>query len=301
MVADIILESASVTRDRIRQILGENSLSDVSVWADCAKGFRYCQRPPTREEAVFTDQNPQHHLFHYTDVPIQQGQYHPGIAGTRSDDLVQVMIYAVNVLRGKGPNHGPAVLNERSALWLLAHLVGDVHQPLHVGALYFDKNCEKVVDPNVAGAGELNFGIGTTVVSTRGGNELKIGRGKDLHSYWDAGVVIGAMRLVSVRNKSIDDFTKAITENPPLGWETSGDIDAWPTQWATEIMPLAKSALTRVQIGQALQTQGGLGPKCTWPVTLTRDYAQWANQQTLNQLSKAGFRLAALLRAIFEH
>jgi hypothetical protein len=133
---------------------------------------------PTAEEAAFAEENPRHHLFHYTDVPIQQSLYRAGTAGTRTDDVVQVITHAVNVLRGRAPNHGPAVLNERNALWLLAHLIGDVHQPLHVGTIYFDRDCEKPVDPNVAGAGQPNFGIGTAVVSSRGGNELRIGNGK---------------------------------------------------------------------------------------------------------------------------
>jgi len=42
-------------------------------------------------------------------------------------------------------------------------------------------------------------------------------------------------------------------------------------------------------------------PKRTWPVIVTRDYTRCANQQALPQLSKAGFRLAALLRAVFEN
>src|SRR3984893_14697768 len=52
MVADIILDQSPTIRDRIRQILGENSLSEVLVWADCA---------------AFAEENPRHHLFHYTD------------------------------------------------------------------------------------------------------------------------------------------------------------------------------------------------------------------------------------------
>jgi hypothetical protein len=44
---------------------------------------------------------------------------------------------------------------------------------------------------------------------------------------------------------------------------------------------------------------GERGPMCTWPVSLSRDYTRLANQQALHQLSKAGFRLAALLRAVF--
>ena len=53
------------------------------------------------------------------------------------------------------------MLDRKSALWVLAHLVGNIHQPLHVGAVYFDQNCEEVVDLNVLGAGVPNFGIGS--------------------------------------------------------------------------------------------------------------------------------------------
>ena len=300
MIADLILERQPATRDRVRQILGDNTLSDVSVWADCAKGFRACRRDPTWEEKAFANQNPRHHSFHYTDVPIQQSKYRAGTAGTGSDDVVQVIKQAVNVLRGRTPNQGPAILSQRDALWLLVHLVGDIHQPLHVGAIYFDGECAQVVDPNVVGAGQPNFGIGSTVASTSGGNDLKIGKSKNLHSYWDSGTVTGAMRLVGVRNKSVDDFAWAIMSNPPRGWQTSGEPETWSTQWATEIMPLAKDSLTHVQIGEGAFGNGGRGLKCAWPVTLERSYTQWANQQALKQLSKAGFRLADLLQAAFD-
>ena len=214
--------------------------------------------------------------------------------------MVQVIKHAVKVLRGTTPNEGPAVLDQRDALWLLVHLVGDIHQPLHVGAIYFYRDCAQVADPNVSGAGEPNFGIGSTVASTRGGNDLKIGKSKSLHSYWDSGTVTGAMRLLGVRDKSIEDFARAILSNPPGRWKMSGDPELWSTQWATEILPLADSALARVHIGEGEFANGGRGLKCTWPVALDRGYTQWANQQALNQLGKAGLRLAALLQAIFE-
>jgi len=299
MIADMLLEQRPAIRDRVKQILGENNLSEVSVWADCAKGFRGCQRPPTDDEKAFTRQNRKHHAFHYTDVPIQQSQYRAGTAGTGSNDIVQVIQHAVKVLQGRAPNQGPAVLNQREALWLLVHLVGDIHQPLHVGAIYFDGQCAEAIDPNVVGASQPDFGIGTTVVSTRGGNDLQISKSKSLHSYWDGDTVKGAMRLLDVRNKSIEDFARAIVSNPPNGWKMSGDPETWSTQWATEIMPLAKSALTRVHIGEGASANGAFG-RCAWPIALDRAYTQWANQQALSQVGKAGFRLAALLQAVFE-
>ena len=134
---------------------------------DCAKGWRACQRPLSADEPDYVQHNPQHLVFHYTDVPVQQKQYRLGTAGTRGDDVVQIAKQSVNILRDRAPNQGPAVLSKRQALWVLAHMVGDLHQPLHVGALYFDRDCEEPVDPNVVGAGLPGFGIGSTVVSTQ--------------------------------------------------------------------------------------------------------------------------------------
>src|SRR5215831_11555992 len=300
-IADLILEKYPKVRERVASILGGNSLAEVSVWADCAKGYRYCHRALTDEEKTFASENRAHHAFHYTDVPIQQSAYHAGTAGTAENDIVAVSAHAINVLREKAPNHGPAILNERDALWLLTHLVGDIHQPLHVGAVYFDKDCAAVVDPNVAGARLPSFGIDTTIASTKGGNELKISKSRNLHAYWDGGTVKGAMRLVGVRDKSIEEFAMAMVRNPPRAWQTAGDPDTWSTQWATEVLPLAREALIRLNIAPGELVTGGPGGRCTWSVgPLPRDYSRWANEQALVQLGKAGFRLAALLRAAFE-
>jgi len=59
-------------------------------------------------------------------------------------------------------------------------------------------------------------------------------------------------------------------------------------------------ALSRVTVGEPDEAEDDPKLKCSWPVVLGPSYGQWANQQALVQLSKAGFRLAALLRAVFE-
>jgi hypothetical protein len=295
MIADIILQN-DPAGDAAHKLL-KDTLSEAAVWADCAKGG-VCG-PLTPDEETYVEHNRQHKTYHYTDVPIQQPQYKPDTAGTRDNDVVQVTTQAINILRGRAPNSGPAVLDRKSALWVLAHMVGDLHQPLHVGAIYFDQECDEVVDPNVVGAGEPNFGIRSTVASTNGGNDLKLGN-KSFHvSYWDDGTVVGAMRLAGVKKKSIQDFAQYIINHPPAGWQTSGDPATWPAQWATEIMPLANTALSGIEIGEGEQTGSqDRGPKCTWPVMLGKDYPGWANKQALNQLGKAGFRLAELLKRI---
>jgi S1/P1 Nuclease len=301
MIADLILKDTP-TGDSVIQILG-TSLSEASVFADCAKGQNVCQRPLSPDEQDFVHRNPQHHDFHFTDVAIQQTEYRLGAAGTRENDVVQIIKQSVNILRDRAPNQGPAILTKKQALWVLAHMVGDVHQPLHVGAIYFDQSCEDPVDPNVVGAGQPNFGIGTTVVSTNGGNELKMPNGDSFHvKYWDEGTVKGAMRLPEVRAKTIDQFAAKIVARPPTDFETTGDVETWSAKWATEILPIANTALTKIDIGEAtLADSHEHKPKCTWPITLTKEYTRWANQQALTQLGKAGFRLAAVLRAIFEN
>jgi hypothetical protein len=300
MVADLILQNAPATRDAVKQILNGASLSEAAVWADCAKGI--CHRPLSPDEKAFVAANPQHKEFHYTDVPIQQSQYQQGTAGTRDDDVVQIINETISILRGRTPNNGPAVLSQRQALWVLAHMVGDIHQPLHVGAIYFDRDCEEMVDPNVEGAGKPNFGIGSIVASTNGGNDLKMPNGDSFHvKYWDDDTVAGATHLAGIRRKSIEDFAASIVANPPTLEEMTGDAETWAALWATEIIPISKEALTRIDIGDGMPVEGDERTlKCTWPVTVDRSYTQWANRQALTQLGKAGFRLAAVLQAIFE-
>jgi hypothetical protein len=215
-VADIILQGSDFakTRDQVNQILQGTSLSDAAVWMDCAKGFSYCHREPSTEEKAYAAENPDHHTYHYTDVPIQQTEYRAGAAGTKTDDALQIIRYAVRVLQGTPPNDGPAKLSRKEALWVLAHLVGDIHQPLHVGAAYYDQDCENVVDPNVVAAGKLGFGIGTLVVATTGGNDFHISSSKNLHAYWDDSTVIGAMRLKHITNKSVQDLAQALVMRP---------------------------------------------------------------------------------------
>ena len=102
--------------------------------------------------------------------------------------------------------------------------------------------------------------------------------------------------IVGVRDGSIEGFAKVIVDTPPQAWRPTGDPETWPTQWATESLLLARSALTQVEIGAGSVEASG---KCSWPITLQRDYTNWSNRQTLAQLGKAGFRLAETLRVVF--
>ena len=66
-------------------------------------------------------------------------------------------------------------------------------------------------------------------------------------------------------------------------------------------MPLAVEAHERLTIRKGAKPSpftftGG----CTWETTLDPAYEDWARAQARAQLAKAGFRLAALFKAIFQ-
>ena len=138
-IADEVLKKSPTTKAKVKEILGGETLATVSIWADCAKGFTYCHRAPSHEEQVYASKNPEHHNFHYADIPYQESAYVDASAGSAKYDAVHVISYAVAVLRGNAPANDSINLTQREALWVLAHVVGDIHQPLHVAALYYDK------------------------------------------------------------------------------------------------------------------------------------------------------------------
>jgi hypothetical protein len=261
----------------------------------------YCQRVPTPEEHAYTSKNPEHHNFHYTDVPYQQNTYVEGSAGTAKFDAVHVISYAVAVLRGNAPANDAINLTQREALWVLVHVLGDIHQPLHVASLYFDKDCQHVVDPNTFGTGQPNFGLGTTVAETTGGNDLTKGS-NNLHHYWDDRFVDKAMKRVGFTANQTAQFVKYVVKHPPKKWKTDGDPDTWSSKWANEIMPLGRFAYEGVRLGQAKHPDPPHPTRltCTAAITFEPNYETDSAKVALRQVGKAGFRLAALLRAIFE-
>src|SRR5215813_4868734 len=226
-IADLVLQQHQpATQQRVSELLEKNngstvqkrSLSEVAVFPDCAKkgNVPFCGRPPSEEEKAYAGRNPHHDKFHFADVPPQQPSYVANSAGTQDIDVVQMIAYAVAQLRGKAPTPKPDVnLTDTEAVWLLAHLVGDIHQPLHVGAKYFNKTCETRVDPNIGGT-PPTFGIGDTVAMTMGGNLIllvapapAVPPASNLHLYWDSTAVVRAMQAAGSAH-SEQEFAKLL-------------------------------------------------------------------------------------------
>ena len=84
-------------------------------------------------------------------------------SAVRQWDIVHMMSYCIAVLRGEEPETNARGITKPIAIILLAHFVGDIHQPLHVGAEYFDAN-GKPANPDKPGE----------VFPDEGGNSLHL-------------------------------------------------------------------------------------------------------------------------------
>src|SRR6476659_2440399 len=90
---------------------------------------------------------PSHHWFHYTDVPVMPARrYRDGAIGRSKWDIVHMIPFCVDVLQGRIPEQNERKITKPVAVILLAHYVADIHQPLHVGAAYFDEQ-GRLTDP----------------------------------------------------------------------------------------------------------------------------------------------------------
>ena len=301
------------TRDTDGNVL-RRTLSQVAVYPDCAKSGNvpFCGRVPSKEEVAYVARNTHNGDYHFTDVPLEQTKYVKDALGTDKRDAVQMINHVIAQLRKKKPKLDEVDLTDVEAIWLLAHLVGDIHQPLHVGSAYFDREtCTKQVDPNDVG-GMAN------VVPTIGGNRILLGAtvpdGKtpeavapaaaphdNLHLFWDSTVVNRAMQAEGWLG-SEQEYARLLASEVPAGWQTAGAPETWAEQWATEILPIARKAHADLKI-DLLGEREVEGDKvtCMWLARIPQSYSNWSRDVARSQLKLAGFRLAALLKAIFGH
>jgi S1/P1 Nuclease len=274
-------------------------LSEVAVFPDCAKDEKeFCGRRPTMEEIEYVLRNNVHRTFHFTNSPFQQKKYLAAGVGTMESDIVQMINHTVEQLQGKRPYFKNNVkLENEEALWLLAHLVGDIHQPLHVGQPYYDKTCEKIIDPNASKDVEA--------VSTLGGNAIKLPGGEvpSLHIYWDAIAVAKAMQKEGFSGDE-PAFARALATTPPASWQSVGIPETWAEQWIEETMPLTEAAYQlKIEHDPAQDRIPGFPSatiSCGLKTTITPQYEAWAAGMAHAQLHKAGYRLAAILVAVLK-
>lgn len=219
-----------------------------------------------------------HALYHFADVPIQEDHYDRAFAGTSDHDVVSAINAAIAKLQGNAVPKPFSIKDKAEAILMLAHLVGDLHQPLHVGSIYLDVN-DKPADP-----GPVTTPHDKTM-DTRGGNWLEVGA-SNLHSDWDG---IAASWDPMHLAKSTTDAAKAVPASP-------GSIEDWAADWASETVKASQDAY-----GGLTFTRAGAA-KPTDRVTTFPDRSAYLKSKALVQETEmitAGARLAQILNAIW--
>lgn len=336
-IADERLANTS-TAGKIKALLGGLTLEKAAVIADEIKGWDKngvdypgsfhisARRDIDRQLRDFWRANPptpsinpgapSHHWFHYTDVPVVPAQrYADGQAGRSKWDIVHMIPFCIQVLQGQLPEQNDRKITKPVALILLAHYVADIHQPLHVGAEYFDQE-GRVVDPDKDKSALGDEGGNTFTLELSDDPPRRRGvHKKKLHGFWDYDAVNALFPIVpsALRKKEFQteiaplkrEVIHDMAAHEPGSWRMPANlnVDNYAEAWADEILPVAQEAYARLQFTNVhpLQDQGRVvaaGEAIEIPDTNRGLYRVWASSVVRDELHKAGWRLADLLQKI---
>ncbi|HVG07766.1 MAG TPA: S1/P1 nuclease [Thermoanaerobaculia bacterium] len=280
-VAGTLLTSQHAKKQvrRILDLLKAGSLGDIAGWADRVKRREPSSSDDPETFAFLSDKrNRNNASWHFVNLPLDADSYsrerYPQFTGP--EDVVQMTNHCISALLGQ-----PDRFSEANALRLLTHLVGDLHQPIHVGCCYLKEipgptGARLVRDPDEAAKGNLR--------NDQGGNRLvlPLPGNPSLHSYWDSALGESEhhhdeAHALASQPAETDNFetprfvadagtrsryvarvretvlsTALVLADPP---DTNPDPLSLATSWAGESLMAARSAYESIAI--ASQLNGG--------------------------------------------
>ena len=179
-------------RKRIKELLPQGTIhADASTW-------------PDKAGRQIPDMDP----YHYVNLPKDANTYQQQRDCKLRNCIIEAITWYVQVL--KSPD-APRT-EKRTALRFVAHLVGDIHQPLHAG-----------------------------FAEDRGGNSADVrfnGRKENLHSLWDTALVEleeGTPGEIAAR------IEKTVTDDERKLWRVGT-----PEQWALESLAIVRAQVYRL-------------------------------------------------------
>lgn len=241
-------------RKKVKELLGEDALTKVANEADSYRSDSKwkCGAP-----------------LHY--VSIEDHETYLKSEKSTKGDIVRALAYFEDALRDKKSS---AAARTNALKWLV-HLVGDIHQPLHVG-----RSCD------------------------RGGNSVEVSwfRGKsNLHKVWDS-------QFINHEDLSFSEYAEQLDK---IDDKTIARLaDSTYLDWAAESHALRMQIYTCLTKDGCCAAKG----KCKTDISqfgtcsadapdfrVNLEYAYVErNRELLNrQLLRAGIRLAAVLNRIF--
>ena len=271
---------------RVTAIMGTNDLASVSVWADHLRDAQR-SRGPLRSDPQAHDFNrrfPHNDNWHYVNLPLGSIGYEHSSGFASTNDIVQALNRCIAVLEGRSGE-----MTKAEALRWLVHLVGDIHQPLHVGCGFYrfepDGKVSLMSEPNEA-AGHPH---------DRGGNLLRYEGSRGLHGYWDVNLVEAIDP--SPNNSQLEAMLRSAVKIQ--SWSTSGPKEGWAARWAEDAVRAARGAYKEIEYLNAQFDQTGALTNIN--VRLPANYQVEQAVQAKAQLAKSAFHLAELLNRLDWH
>lgn len=276
-------------RSKVTALLGPNDIQHAAIWPDLLRD----PPPGDTEMQQFIAAHPDHTDWHFINLPLKSTAYDPTGPFARPNDIIHQINLCINVLEGITPSppvggegRGEVALSKTHALRWLVHLVGDLHQPLHVGCGYyrFDASGKVTLLKTPAEA------IGKK--HDRGGNLLHYTKTGKLHSFWDDALVD---RIDSSPGEA-NLFAIIRSKIKPSSFQTTGPIRTWAAKWAIDSVKESKAAYSGITFGEAdLQHDGDIDS-----ITIIRPtkYGDKQEPRAARQLAKGAFHLAELLNKI---
>lgn len=167
-------------KKNVRRVLGHETLADVSTWMDEVRSDRNFDYATTWHYCTIPDG------MTYEDAPTQEG-----------GDVIWALEKVIRELKEGGLSAEQEAIN----LKFLAHMVGDIHQPLHVGN-----------------------------GKDKGGNDVKVqwfGDNTNLHSVWDS-------KMIDSKQYSYTEFANVV--NHPTKQQINEWLASSVRDWAVESM-----------------------------------------------------------------
>uniref|UniRef100_A0A0D9UWC6 Aspergillus nuclease S1 n=1 Tax=Leersia perrieri TaxID=77586 RepID=A0A0D9UWC6_9ORYZ len=236
----------------VKELLPESAggeLSTMCPWADEVRFRYYWSRP------LHYVNTPQVCNFKYSrDCHNSRGQQGMCVVGAINNYTEQLYSYG----------DSKTSYNLTESLMFLAHFVGDVHQPLHVG---FEED--------------------------EGGNTIKVHwyrRKENLHHVWDNSIIETAMK--DFYNRSLDTMVEALKMNLTDGW--SDDISHWENCANKKATCANDYAIESIHLACNYAYKD-----VEQDITLGDDYFFSRYPIVEKRLAQAGIRLALILNRIF--
>lgn len=285
------------SKQAVQSILANSNVPEIkdaataASWPDDIKpGHALSGRPASKD---FNRRNPGNSAWHFVNCSLES-QYSGASPFKRDYDIVQSINACVAVLE-KRP--GAKNMSDVEALAFLMHLVGDLHQPLHIACGYYkggDGTPVALVKDEATAVQGLPHDVG--------GNNLVWGDSSskfqpEFHAFWDD-------KLVELNGSVVKTVSKKINSNwATYARTTSGDYHTWAAQWATEGIAIANKVYvdpTGLDGKTSIDTKHGNEKviKIDLGDFDTSSYEEAHGEIALQQLVRASVDLAALLDSI---